>query len=260
MSKKPRNLLFIMSDEHSKRVLGCNGNPLIRTPNLDRLAAGGVHFTDAYCNSPICVPSRASFQTGRYVHDIRFWDRQSLRRQRAVLGAPLGVCWHRVDSIGKLHFRSADDDNGFSTSTCRPRGGGIGDPIDVARSATAAKGRVAARFDAGCGDPLIKAMTIALRRLLRTGCASAAHRRTTSPDTLRVVCLPHFPMLDPSGTTSSWRTRCLAGSMPSPSGLTILTQAMRACQIYDQGFDDPARAAIAAYYGLVVSSTTTWGG
>ena len=63
MSTKPRNLLFIMSDEHSKRVLGCNGNPLIRTPNLDRLAAGGVHFTDAYCNSPICVPSRTSEMT-----------------------------------------------------------------------------------------------------------------------------------------------------------------------------------------------------
>ena len=71
---KPRNLLFIMSDEHSRRVLGCHGHPMIRTPNLDRLAASGVRFTDAYCNSPICVPSRASFQTGRYVHEIRFWD------------------------------------------------------------------------------------------------------------------------------------------------------------------------------------------
>ena len=73
-SMKPRNLLFIMSDEHNQRVLGCDGHPMIRTPNLDRLAARGVRFTDAYCNSPICVPSRASFQTGRYVHEIRFWD------------------------------------------------------------------------------------------------------------------------------------------------------------------------------------------
>jgi choline-sulfatase len=58
---KPRNLLFIMSDEHSRRVLGCYGHPMIRTPNLDALAARGVRFTDSYCNSPICVPSRASF-------------------------------------------------------------------------------------------------------------------------------------------------------------------------------------------------------
>ena len=71
---RPRNLLVIMSDEHSRRVLGCYNHPMIRTPNLDALAARGVRFTDAYCNSPICVPSRASFHTGRYPHQIRFWD------------------------------------------------------------------------------------------------------------------------------------------------------------------------------------------
>ena len=47
---QPRNLLFIMSDEHSRRVLGCHGHPMIATPNLDRLASRGVRFTDAYCN------------------------------------------------------------------------------------------------------------------------------------------------------------------------------------------------------------------
>ena len=45
---QPRNLLFIMSDEHSRRVLGCHGHPMIATPNLDRLASRGVRFTDAY--------------------------------------------------------------------------------------------------------------------------------------------------------------------------------------------------------------------
>ncbi len=56
---RPRNLLFIMSDEHSRGVLGCYEHEMIRTPNMDRLAARGVRFTDAYCNSLICVPSRA---------------------------------------------------------------------------------------------------------------------------------------------------------------------------------------------------------
>ena len=54
-------------------MLGCAGHPMIRTPNLDGLAARGVRFSDAYCNSPICVPSRAALATGRYVHRIRFW-------------------------------------------------------------------------------------------------------------------------------------------------------------------------------------------
>jgi choline-sulfatase len=55
---QPANLLFILSDEHSRRVLGCYGHGMIRTPNLDRLAASGVRFTDAYTNSPICAGAR----------------------------------------------------------------------------------------------------------------------------------------------------------------------------------------------------------
>ena len=111
---KPRNLLFIMSDEHNRRVLGCHGHPMIRTPNLDRLAARGVRFTDAYCNSPICVPSRASFATGRWVHQVRFWD-NAIPYDGSIpsWGHRLQQAGHHATSIGKLHFRSADDRNGF---------------------------------------------------------------------------------------------------------------------------------------------------
>jgi choline-sulfatase len=62
------NVLFIMSDEHSSKVLGAYGNSIIRTPNMDRLAEEGTLFENAYCNCPICVPSRASFATGRHVY------------------------------------------------------------------------------------------------------------------------------------------------------------------------------------------------
>lgn len=71
---KSKNLLVIMSDEHQSRALSCTNHPLVKTPNLDRLAARGIRFTDAYTPSPICVPARAAFATGRYVHDIRLWD------------------------------------------------------------------------------------------------------------------------------------------------------------------------------------------
>src|SRR5260370_4170305 len=112
---KPANLLFILSDEHSRIVLGCYGHKMIRTPNLDRLAAQGVRFSDAYTNSPICVPARASLATGRYPHRIRFWD-NGIAYDGTVPSwhHRLRDAGHEVVSIGKLHFRSGGDDNGFT--------------------------------------------------------------------------------------------------------------------------------------------------
>ena len=71
---KAKNLLFIISDEHQASALSCPGHPIVRTPNIDQLAARGTRFTAAYTPCPICVPARASLATGRYVHDIRYWD------------------------------------------------------------------------------------------------------------------------------------------------------------------------------------------
>jgi len=65
------NVLFIMMDQHQVTCLGCMGNPIIQTPNPDRLAAGGVLFENAFCQSPVCMASRGSLFTGRYPTSIR---------------------------------------------------------------------------------------------------------------------------------------------------------------------------------------------
>ena len=108
------NLLVIMSDEHDPRYMGASGDTFIQTPNLDRLAARGTRFTEAYTPSPICVPARASFATGAHVHDIGFWD-NAIAYEGSVKGwghvlQDRGI---RVESIGKLHYRAEDDPNGF---------------------------------------------------------------------------------------------------------------------------------------------------
>lgn len=111
---QPANVLLICSDEHDPRYMGCSGHPLVKTPNMDKLAARGTRFTNAYTSSPICVPARASLATGLYPHQNGYWDNaiaydgrfpsfgHELRRERM-----------RVDSIGKLHYRNASDDTGF---------------------------------------------------------------------------------------------------------------------------------------------------
>jgi arylsulfatase A-like enzyme len=58
------NLVFILTDNQGAWTLGCYGNPDIRTPHVDRLAAGGMRFTRALSSNPVCSPTRATFLTG----------------------------------------------------------------------------------------------------------------------------------------------------------------------------------------------------
>lgn len=107
--------MIVISDEHRKDAMGCAGHPIVTTPNLDKLAARGSLFENAYTPSPMCVPTRAAIACGDHVHNIGHWDSAtpydgSIRSWMKQL-REAGV---EVTSIGKLHFRSAEDDNGFS--------------------------------------------------------------------------------------------------------------------------------------------------
>ncbi|MBQ9429616.1 MAG: sulfatase-like hydrolase/transferase [Clostridia bacterium] len=68
--KRP-NILWLCTDQQRFDTLGCCGNRFVQTPNLDRLAENGVLFSRAYCQNPVCTPSRASFLTGRYPRTCR---------------------------------------------------------------------------------------------------------------------------------------------------------------------------------------------
>ncbi|MBU3063052.1 sulfatase-like hydrolase/transferase [Nocardia sp. NEAU-G5] len=114
MTEQSMNVLVIMSDQHNPKILGAAGNPLIRTPNMDALAARGTRFSSAYCPSPICVPSRASFATGLYPHQTGYWD-NAMGYDGAIpgWGHELQAAGRRVESIGKLHYRNESDPTGF---------------------------------------------------------------------------------------------------------------------------------------------------
>jgi choline-sulfatase len=114
MSATP-NLLYIQSDNHTRQALGCYGHPNVISPNLDRLAARGVRFANAYSVSALCCPSRAGIATGRFPHQTGYWDNVIAYDGRVPSWMHrLRDAGHDVTAIGKLHYRSVDDDNGFT--------------------------------------------------------------------------------------------------------------------------------------------------
>lgn len=109
------NLLILMSDQHTPLACGAYRSTVAHTPHLDRLAARGTVFDAAYCNSPICVPSRASMATGRYVHQTGNADNASpyVGTEAASWGRRTTAAGIPTTTIGKLHYRSTADDTGF---------------------------------------------------------------------------------------------------------------------------------------------------
>ena len=109
------NLLFIQSDNHNRQVSGCYGHRIVKTPTLDKLAGGGVRFANSYSTSALCCPARAAMATGRYPHQTGYWDNAIAYDGRMPSWMRrLRDQGHTVVGIGKLHYRSSDDDNGFS--------------------------------------------------------------------------------------------------------------------------------------------------
>ncbi len=113
MSDKP-NILLIMTDQHSKHVLGCYGNSLVGTPNLDCLAAEGMRFTDAYCPSPLCVPSRMSFMTSCTPSANEVWNNNHILHSGIPTWAKLlSSAGYETTLLGRMHFCGPDQGHGF---------------------------------------------------------------------------------------------------------------------------------------------------
>jgi len=115
------NVVFIICDEMSRSALGCYGNTSAHTPNLDKLAKDGVCFTRAITPSPICISARSSLATGLAVREHQDWS--SAQAFDGTLPTWMGRLRDQdvdVVSIGKLHFKSPNNDHGFSDSyVCR---------------------------------------------------------------------------------------------------------------------------------------------
>ncbi|MBT3289129.1 MAG: sulfatase-like hydrolase/transferase [Victivallales bacterium] len=101
------NILVLMSDQFRHDVLGCAGNAIVQTPNIDALAAGGTRFSQACCPTPVCIASRHSFVTGRRMRDHHWFANGALPGpipELPTLMTLLHGQGYHTHAVGKMHF------------------------------------------------------------------------------------------------------------------------------------------------------------
>lgn len=254
------NLLIIMSDQHNAKVLGCHDHPLIRTPNLDRLAERGTRFSNAYTHSPICVPARAAFATGRYLHDIRFWDNATpYDGSVPSWGHRLLAQGHYTRSIGKLHYRSGDDANGWGDEEIPMHVvDGVGDLLGSIRDRLELKGKMReVILNAGSGESSYTRYDYDIAERTSAWLQTQAKQPGDKPWTLfcSLVC-PHPPLKAPDEFYQLYPLE----QIPWPVEATeaegwcmhpAIADYRRAFR-WAEGFtEEQIRRARAAYFGMV---------
>jgi N-acetylglucosamine-6-sulfatase len=110
-SIKPRNVVFVLTDDHRYDAMGFMGHPFLETPHLDSLASNGVHLKNAFVTTSLCSPSRASILTGLYTHKHRVIDNNRLVPEGTLFFPQyLQGAGYKTGFIGKWHMGGAHDD------------------------------------------------------------------------------------------------------------------------------------------------------
>ncbi|MBL25837.1 MAG: sulfatase [Rhodospirillaceae bacterium] len=251
------NVLFIMSDEHQQKSAGCYGHPFVKTPTIDKLAEGGTRFTNAYTNSPICVPARASFATGRYVHEIGYWDNAHAYEGRVDgWGHAMQKAGYHCLSIGKLHYRSEEDPTGFDRQIVPLHivegKGSVGGSIKQPLGPPIQKSKLATNI--GPGDSGYIRYDQSIMENTVNWLKDEAPKHQDKPWALfcSLVC-PHFPLIAPQEFYDLYPHDML----PHPKGndpdyeLHPWIDKFQKVQCHDDFFTEETRkVAIASYYGL----------
>jgi len=114
MTKGQPDILLLYSDQHAT-IAGCYGDEIVRTPNLDKLAANGTLFTNCYCPSPICLPSRMSLLTAREPHRQGTWtNRDILPSGIPTFAHSLGAAGYDTVLAGRMHSIGPDQMRGYN--------------------------------------------------------------------------------------------------------------------------------------------------
>ncbi|HUV38628.1 MAG TPA: sulfatase-like hydrolase/transferase [Planctomycetota bacterium] len=248
------NLVLIMSDQHNPHVMGCAGNDVVRTPNLDALARDGVRFTSACCPSPLCVPSRMGFLAAQYPGDVDVWGNGNMLDSRVrTFAHHLADAGYETVLCGRMHFVGPDQRHGFERrlyGDCwhflskQITGHGYHRTNGQTRCAVEVSGHGRAGYEVFDG------------RVTEKACEFIATRGEGERPYCMVVggILPHNPLICERELFECYMERVSTPEVTAPEALAKLHPAIRAWR-ERRGVDDispvHARRARAAYCGLV---------
>mgnify|MGYP003773382907 FL=1 len=129
-AKERPNILFIMTDDHASHAMSCYGSQVNKTPNLDRIAAGGMRFTNSFCTNSICAPCRAVILTGKYSHINGLIDNAvKFDGSQQTFPKLLRQAGYETAIIGKWHLKT--DPTGFDYWNILPGQGVYYNPVTI---------------------------------------------------------------------------------------------------------------------------------
>ena len=259
MKQKRPNILLIMSDQHHAGVMGCAGDAIAETPNIDHIAREGVRFSNTYCPFPLCGPSRMSFMTCRHPYEIGLWDNESqLNSDTPTFAHSFLSAGYDTVLAGRMHFVGWDQRHGYAERI-------IGDVPESAHLAAGWKlGRV-------LGD-LVDTPGMSLTGLLKSGPGRTGYQTYDESVTRATVdwlrqrgqggqrpflltvgyVTPHCPFVALSEDFEVYRQRIACADLPLPDDNLHPTNATKRKKF---GTDPPPpvdaqwRSRV-AYYGL----------
>lgn len=260
MRHLPCNNLVIMTDEQDGQAMSCAGHPFVRTPNMDALARRGTRFSNAFTPSPICVPARASFATGQWIHQIGHWD-NAMGYDGSVSGwgHALQAAGQRVESIGKLHYANGEAPTGFDRQhNALHLTDGVGQVWGSVRDPLPREPRPSRLFQAlGVGTSDYNAYDTASTDAAVRWLQERAAQPEARPWTLYVgLVAPHFPLVVPQRFLDAIDINALPSPRLHPmDGFARHPWVQRHAEFYDcdaeLGTRERRRLALACYLALI---------
>jgi len=243
-----------MSDQHNAHVMGCSGNEVIHTPNLDSLAENGVHFTSAYCPHPLCVPSRMGFMAAQYPSEANVWDNGSaLSSDVPTFAHGLSAAGYETVLCGRMHFSGPDQFHGFEKRLYPDCNGFVSAEIrQDGYNKTTGQTKYAVEVS-GYGRAGYEAYD---EVVTRKAVEFLSGRRPDERPCLLVVgyILPHNPLICSKDLFDYYLDQLPVPEPPPEGHLENLNPALRKWR-ERRGVDDLTpeqnHRALAAYYGLV---------